>query len=1037
MPIFYDRITDQLEDLLPDFYRDEGPRFITFLKAYFEFLEKGQLVYKDGADIDYIGLEDGTVTGENSNANGQRGNMLQESGTYAPSSITDAKINYEIDVDSRGVQKTSFELNEYVVGSSSGAIGKIEVIGSSSNLYIEQFSEAQFDIDETITGMTSGMEAKVAKFTASPLHAANNLLSYADVDKTSGDFLEYFRRDFMPFIDRDVLANKRLLQKHIQDLYLSKGTKESYEFLFRILYGEEAEIVFPTENVIRPSESEFSEPTVMRLYSDKDLKPYKGGFIKKTSQNIITAKAYINDIYGMSGTNDGLDGYEAELIVPFVGTFSAGDSVTIVERDGLRIDLTATVRGVMTDVAPTESSIHVGLEDNQAAILEDALRLENPENINIVGEETEIDAIRGESGNPASYDEGYSQFSGLPTEPLWVNLENVLGDNQVLEYAVGSDIFEITFIELEDGTETGIASSGKILIDAVSVDSNLEASGGALYDASGVLVEDNALCLEQPAGYPHITDAPDTRTTTTGTFHMGGSIYHEQASLGALYTESDTFNYQSARGGTATQSINVIGSIGRGGVTDIVIDDVGTGYVSGEKLVFVNTDTDGLHAEGELEATTALMELERGTPSIHNETPNVFTFTGDGNNKVFSGYSNENLHLGYDPGKVEVFVGGTELTRETQFTSDQSGQKITIAAGTSAPGNGVIVEIHKEFQGILLENSLNPPQIVTNLITGLPEKDPVTDEVITKEVKSYIANESTGAIRKIKITNEGLNYKSTPEVYVGGTIYYDPDTLVFSGTDINDTTFDVGERIEDSNNLTMTVVSHNLDRNRITVYKTPTDGAGAPSGTIKNNPGSTGTKTFTIVTTTAITQTVNGAVNSSNTVILDSAVNVQYGQKVTGTGISGAVTVIGVNEASYTVYLSSAQSIADGVTLSFANVMTNVTAGRLAKLWAWGDNIGSVKKLKMQDVGHDFDEGGIGNYKQNAIVKDVSAALTTETTVTASLSGSSGTVHTFNGSKNILTLKNVKGIFNDGDYCTTSDSKNFVIGKISPCTARG
>ncbi len=192
MPIFYDRIADQVEELLPEFYQADGPRFISFLKAYFEFLEKGQLIYKDAADIDYIGLEDGTVAGEAFNTDGQRGNMLQEPGTYKPSSITNAKINYEHDVDSGGVQKTSFTSGEYVVGSSTGATGRIDVIGTSSNLYIEQFSEAQFDIDETITGMTSDMTAKVAQFKASPLHAANNLLSYADVDKTSGDFLEYF-----------------------------------------------------------------------------------------------------------------------------------------------------------------------------------------------------------------------------------------------------------------------------------------------------------------------------------------------------------------------------------------------------------------------------------------------------------------------------------------------------------------------------------------------------------------------------------------------------------------------------------------------------------------------------------------------------------------------------------------------------------------------------------------------------------------------------------------------------------------------------
>ena len=90
MPIFYDRVADQIEELLPEFYQTDGPRFVSFIKAYFEFLEKGQLIYKDAADIDYIGLEDGTVAGEAFNTDGQRGNMLQESGTYAPSSITSA-----------------------------------------------------------------------------------------------------------------------------------------------------------------------------------------------------------------------------------------------------------------------------------------------------------------------------------------------------------------------------------------------------------------------------------------------------------------------------------------------------------------------------------------------------------------------------------------------------------------------------------------------------------------------------------------------------------------------------------------------------------------------------------------------------------------------------------------------------------------------------------------------------------------------------------------------------------------------------------
>ena len=62
-------------------------------------------------------------------------------------------------------------------------------------------------------------------------YSANNLLDYADVDRTTGDFLEYFRRDFMPSIDANILADKRLLAKHINQIYLAKGSLSDLRFL--------------------------------------------------------------------------------------------------------------------------------------------------------------------------------------------------------------------------------------------------------------------------------------------------------------------------------------------------------------------------------------------------------------------------------------------------------------------------------------------------------------------------------------------------------------------------------------------------------------------------------------------------------------------------------------------------------------------------------------------------------------------------------------------------------------------------------------
>ena len=876
MPIFHNRIADQVEELLPDFYQSDGPRFISFLKAYFEFLEKGQLIYKDAADIDYIGLEDGTTAGESFNSAGERGNLLQEPGTYAPSSITSAKFNYEVDIDSGGAQKTSFEKDEFVVGSTTGAIGRVDVIGTSSNLYIEQFSEAQFDINETIVGKTSGMEAKVASFTASPLHAANNLLSYADVDKTSGDFLEYFRRDFMPFIDRDVLANKRLLQKHVQELYLSKGTKESYEFLFRILYGLEAEVTFPGENVIKPSVSEFSEPTVMRLSSIKDLTVYKKGLVKKLDgQGAVVAQAYINDSSGMGGTNDADTAYELELVMPHVGTFNQGDTVTLSDRDGLRIDAEATVRGVITDIDPTDSSIYLGQEDGNAGDVEDILRIESSTQQYILNEE----------GNHILFEDDSKMAN---------------------QHAIGGQFFQARPIGREDGL-------GIIL------------SEESVYDEDGNLITDFAILDENT----DLFDQDNTQSGGPATRVMEGGLYTEQASKGSLFVESDTFNYKSPAGGTATSNTNVIGSIGRGGVTDIVIDDVGAGYSTEDMVVFINTGTEGNHAEAQISVTDGTIELETAT------VEGVHEFTGDGSETVFSGRDNAGLNMGFDPRKVQVFVAGTEIVRTTGFTTDQSGTKVTFV---SAPANSAKIEIHASNRGVLLEDSLRPQTLQYGKLA---------------DTSFVISSETSGAIRKIQITNQGLQYKSLPKVFMGGYIYYDTMTT--------GTTFSVGEVVTSSNSKSMIVVSHDTKKKRLLVYKRSTDNAGVPTGTI--------------------------------------------------TG--------GTSEAVFTL------------------TQTNVTAGSGAKLWAFSNTIGSIEKIKVQDPGHDFVDGGIGNYKQKAIVKDLSGSLVVNTTVTAALTGATGTIRTMDGDLNLLTVENVKGIFNEGDYITTSDSKNFYIAKTEPCTSRG
>ena len=320
MPILNDRITDQLHELLPEYMNEEGQGFKKFLTAYFDFLEKGILIFEQGTDLETIGLEDG------------EGALIQETKTFSPSPIDKAKLLFE--QNTVGQTQTGFwEIGEYVVGSTSGATARIDVLATVDNkLYIEVFTEAQFLPDETIVGQNSGYTAKVNSFEGGALFAANNLLDYADVDKTTGDFLEYFRRDFMPTIDSKIIADKRLLAKHINNIYLSKGSMASYDFLFRVLYNEDIEVSYPRDNMIKPSDSKWTESTVLNLHSEKNLLEYsQGKIIKRNIEQKVVTDIQADTITRItSGEGDNV--YQVVIMEPYIGSLSIGDTIELQSR---------------------------------------------------------------------------------------------------------------------------------------------------------------------------------------------------------------------------------------------------------------------------------------------------------------------------------------------------------------------------------------------------------------------------------------------------------------------------------------------------------------------------------------------------------------------------------------------------------------------------------------------------------------------------------------------------------------------------------
>lgn len=112
-------------------------------------------------------------------------------------------------------------------------------------------------------------KADLGPNTNSVVYNAKNLLSYKDVDSTTDAFIQYFINDFLPYFPNDVALDERKLIKVARQFYQQKGTPESIQFLFRVLYGKEADIYFPKENILKASDGKWTRPQSLRLLLDQ------------------------------------------------------------------------------------------------------------------------------------------------------------------------------------------------------------------------------------------------------------------------------------------------------------------------------------------------------------------------------------------------------------------------------------------------------------------------------------------------------------------------------------------------------------------------------------------------------------------------------------------------------------------------------------------------------------------------------------------------------------------------------------------------
>ena len=240
----------------------------------------------------------------------------------------------------------------------------------------------------------------------------------------------------------------------------------------------------------------------------------------------------------------------------------------------------------------------------------------------------------------------------------------------------------------------------------------------------------------------NITGIPGTKTITND---------------GNLYATGD---FLTVSGGGVGADI-AISAIGSGSVSEIVIDNPGTGYSVGDKLVFDNTGTEGVNAEGFVSVVNGGIAGEDGTNAEHilmeDETGRGDQYAGS--KIVMEGATNSDLN---DITDIFLINKGSGYTTLPKVTITSSGTNANVLAHGTDIGRVIGLKTNELGEGY--ENSPSPTikfrncLLLTNKSGNFNANDTITGATsgATGTLASYDADTSLLKVKDLN-TNFILN----------------------------------------------------------------------------------------------------------------------------------------------------------------------------------------------------------------------------------------------------------------------------------------
>jgi hypothetical protein len=278
----------RIDQLIPSEILEDKTQLTKFLEAYYTFMNMDEFIYQETETFDEVVLAN-----------------------QAQFRIPDPKNeNNRFFTDETGADSA------LVLTSPSGvtttiALTDINVAITNGNELPGSLVESTSEIGKTYTvNGLSGYNNYTAKLTTivkywvgpGPSYVMNTIEHAMDIDRNDTSYLELMQKEIAATIPRGVTVDKRNLYKQIIDFYKLRGSADSIEIFFRILFNDSVEVEFPYDKVLIPSSGDWeANPALTKggIYLDKkgflsdsivlqdSLKYQKFAYLIKTGKNLV------------------------------------------------------------------------------------------------------------------------------------------------------------------------------------------------------------------------------------------------------------------------------------------------------------------------------------------------------------------------------------------------------------------------------------------------------------------------------------------------------------------------------------------------------------------------------------------------------------------------------------------------------------------------------------------------------------------------------------------------------------------------------